>query len=53
LAWVKPIFLQDIILHFFIFVQMLYDYSKIEEKKLKWKKEIILHEKLVENESFY
>ena len=40
--WWAPIFLQDIVLHFYIFIQMVYDYRNRQSQQFKWQKNLMI-----------
>jgi len=49
--WWAPVFLFDIVLHFYIFLQMGLEYSFWDKKKLEWEKDIVFNQRFNENEN--
>jgi hypothetical protein len=49
-VWWAPILLQDIVLHFYIFVQIAYDWSNWDSQILDWQKELTFLEQMKEKD---
>jgi len=49
--WWGPVFLFDVVLHFYIFIQMGIEYSFWDKKKLEWEKDIVFTQRFNENEN--
>lgn len=49
-VWWAPVLLQDIVLHFYLFLQIAFEWAYWDQRKLEWQKDLLFLQKLKEED---